>query len=208
MIGQDLAPVRCSWAGEDALYCAYHDQEWGVPEWDSRALWEKLVLDGFQAGLAWITILRKRDAFREAFANFDPALIARYGDTDVERLLGNAGIVRSRAKIAATIGNARAYLAMQERGEDFSKFVWDFTGGKPLQNKWTDRSAVPAQTELAVALSKALKQRGFKFAGPVIVYAWMQAVGMVNDHVVDCFRHGQVAKLRTSGASKMRTTRK
>ena len=202
-------PVRCSWAGEDTLYCAYHDEEWGVPEWDSRALWEKLVLDGFQAGLAWITILRKREAFREAFENFDPAVIARYGDTEVERLMGNAGIVRSRSKILATIGNARAYLAMQEQGADFSGFVWSFTGGKPLQNHWTDRGAVPAQTNLAVALSKALRQRGFKFTGPVIVYAWMQAVGLVNDHVVSCFRHAQVAAAsQPDRHSKMRTTRK
>ncbi len=203
--------VRCSWAGEDPLYCAYHDEEWGVPEWDSRALWEKLMLDGFQAGLAWITILRKRDAFRAAFAQFDPSIVARYGEADVERLLSDAGIVRSRAKILATIGNARAHLEMQERGERFSDFFWDFTEGRPLQNRWADRSFVPAQTELAVALSKALKQRGFKFAGPVIVYAWMQATGMVNDHVVGCFRHAEVAassKSSPRAASKLRAARK
>ena len=182
-----------------------------MPEWDSRALWEKLMLDGFQAGLAWITILRKRDAFRAAFSQFDPALVARYGDADVERLLSDAGIVRSRTKILATIGNARAYLEMQERGEAFADFVWGFTDGKPLQNRWADRSFVPVQTELAVALSKALKQRGFKFAGPVIVYAWMQATGMVNDHVVGCFRHAEVAassKSSPRAVSKLRTARK
>ncbi len=179
---------RCAWAGQYPLYQAYHDTEWGVPEYDSRALWEKLVLDGFQAGLSWITILRKREAFRAAFAGFDPDRVASFADVDVARLLADPGIVRSRAKIEATIGNARAYLAMRERGEDFSSFVWGMVGGAPLQ---PDRAVgtVPAQTELSIALSKALKQRGFKFVGPVIVYAWMEATGLVNDHVVTCFRH-------------------
>jgi DNA-3-methyladenine glycosylase I len=168
----------------DALYEAYHDAEWGVPEYDSRALWEKLVLDGFQAGLAWITILRKREAFRAAFDNFDPEKVAAYGEADRARLMADAGIVRSNAKIDAAIGGARIYLAMRDRGEDFSEFCWTFVEGKPVQNAWTDRGQVPAQTPLAVEVSKALKAEGFKFVGPVIVYAWMQAVGMVNDQLL------------------------
>ncbi len=183
---------RCEWAGHDPLYCAYHDQEWGVPEYDSRALWEKLVLDGFQAGLAWITILRKREAFRAAFADFDPEVVARFGDADVTRLLGDAGIVRSRAKIEAAIGGARAYLAMREAGSDFSEFVWGLAGGAPIQNAWAGKGQVPSQTPLSVIMSKALKERGFKFVGPVIVYAWMQATGIVNDHVVTCFRYPEL----------------
>ena len=181
-------PKRCAWAGNDPLLARYHDEEWGVPERDSRALWEKLMLDGFQAGLAWITILRKRDAFRAAFKGFDPARVARFGERDVTRLLGDAGIVRSRAKIEATVGNARAYLAMQRAGEDFSDFVWNFTGGKPIVNRRRSASEVPAKTPLSEEISAALKQRGFKFVGPVIVYAWMQAVGMVDDHVAGCLR--------------------
>jgi DNA-3-methyladenine glycosylase I len=164
---------------------AYHDTEWGVPERDSRALWEKLMLDGFQAGLAWITILRKRDAFRAAFAGFDPDRVARFGEADIARLLDDAGIVRSRAKIEATIGGARAYIAMRERGENFADFCWSFTNGKPIRG---DGVSVPAQTELSLEISKALKARGFKFVGPVIVYAWMQAVGIVDDHARVCFR--------------------
>jgi DNA-3-methyladenine glycosylase I len=170
---------------------AYHDTEWGVPEYDSRALWEKLMLDGFQAGLSWSIILRKRDAFRKAFKNFNPEKVARFGETDVARLLGETGIVRSRAKIEATIGGARAYLAMQEAGEDFSDFAWGMAGGKPLQNS----GEVPAKTPLSEELSKVLKKRGFKFVGPVIVYAWMQAVGMVNDHSARCFRRKAVRAL-------------
>jgi DNA-3-methyladenine glycosylase I len=184
---------RCSWPGEDPLYCAYHDDEWGVPEYDSRALWEKLVLDGFQAGLSWITILRKREAFRRAFEGFDPEVIARYGDEDVARLLADPGIIRSRAKIEATIGNARAYLAMREAGEEFSDFLWDVAGGAPVVNAWRSVGEIPAKTPLSEEMSAALRKRGFKFVGPVIAYAWMQAVGMVNDHVVDCFRYGEVA---------------
>jgi DNA-3-methyladenine glycosylase I len=186
---------RCIWPGTDPLYCAYHDQEWGVPERHARALWEKLMLDGFQAGLSWITILRKRDAFRAAFAGFDPQAVARFSETDIERLLGDAGIVRSRAKITACIGSARAYLAMQDKGEDFSAFSWGFVGGRPIQNRWTAHEQVPAQTALSQEMSKALKARGFKFVGPVIVYAWMQAVGMVNDHVADCYRCREVELL-------------
>ena len=183
-------PRRCPWAEGDPQMAAYHDQEWGFPERDSRALWEKLVLDGFQAGLSWSIILRKRDAFRRAFQGFDPAAIARYDEADVARLLADPGIVRSRAKIEAAIGNARAYLAMQDAGEDFSSFVWGVAGGAPLRNHWRSIAEVPAETPLSQTLSKALKTRGFKFAGPVIVYAWMQAVGMVDDHLVDCFRRG------------------
>ena len=188
---------RCGWRGMagDPLYEAYHDTEWGVPEYDSRALWEKLVLDGFQAGLAWITILRKRDAFRAAFDGFDPEKVARYGEADRARLMADAGIVRSNAKIDAAIAGARRYLEMREAGEDFSQFLWGFTGGKPIQNAWENVSQVPAQTPLAVEISKALKAKGFKFTGPVIVYAFMQAVGMVNDHVTPCFRHGEVRRM-------------
>ncbi|WP_397399826.1 DNA-3-methyladenine glycosylase I [Phenylobacterium sp.] len=189
--------IRCEWRGMagDPVYEAYHDTEWGAPEYDSRALWEKLVLDGFQAGLAWITILRKRDAFRAAFDNFDPEKVALYGEADRARLMADAGIVRSNAKIDAAINSAKIYLAMRDRGEDFSEFCWGFTGGKPIQNRWTGFGEVPAQTELAVEVSKALKARGFKFVGPVIVYAWMQAVGMVNDHFVQCHCHERVKAL-------------
>ncbi|MDB4966137.1 MAG: DNA-3-methyladenine glycosylase [Myxococcales bacterium] len=177
--------TRCSWPGDDPLYVDYHDKEWGVPERDGRALLEKLILDGFQAGLSWITILRKREAFRAAFAKFDPAKIARFGARDVERLMGDAGIVRNRAKIEATIGNARTYLAES----DFSAFCWSFVDGKPKQNRWRDRKQVPAETVESKALSKALAKKGYKFVGPTIVYAWMQACGLVNDHVTDCFRY-------------------
>ena len=189
--------IRCGWRGMagDPLYEAYHDTEWGVPEYDARALWEKLVLDGFQAGLAWITILRKREAFREAFDGFDPDKVAGYGDADRARLMANPGIVRSNAKIDAAINGAKIYLAMRDRGEDFSEFCWAFVDGKPLQTGAASIVDVPAQTPLAVDVSKALKAKGFKFVGPVIVYAWMQAVGMVNDHLTCCFRHEQVKAL-------------
>ncbi|MCE3027340.1 MULTISPECIES: DNA-3-methyladenine glycosylase I [unclassified Salinicola] len=186
---------RCAWAQTHPLNAAYHDAEWGVPEYDSRALWEKLILDGFQAGLSWLTILKKRDAFREAFEGFDPERIAGYDETDVERLLGNAGIVRSRSKIEATIGNARAYLAMRDSGEDFADFLWGMVGGRPIQDSIGSDGSVPTQTPLSVDISKALKKRGFKFVGPVIVYAWMQAVGMVNDHAEACHRRKPVAAM-------------
>jgi len=184
-------PHRCGWAEGDPLLRAYHDEEWGVPEYDSRALWEKLMLDGFQAGLSWLTILRKRNAFREAFKNFDPEKVARFGETDIAKLLANAGIVRSRAKIEATIGGARAYLAMRDAGEDFSTFILDMVGGAPIRNS----GEVLAKTPLSEEISKALKKRGFKFVGPVIVYAWMQAVGLANDHTSDCFRRTAVHKM-------------
>lgn len=167
---------------------AYHDEEWGVIERDSRALWEKLMLDGFQAGLSWITVLRKRGAFRAAFEGFDPVRVAAYREAEVARLLADPGIIRSRAKIEAAIGNARAYLAMQEAGEDFSTFVWGLAG-EPQCNAWRELAEIPAQTPVSQEIAAALKSRGFKFAGPVIVYAWMQAVGMVNDHLVTCFRY-------------------
>ena len=179
---------RCSWAESDPLLQRYHDEEWGVPERDSRALWEKLVLDGFQAGLSWLTILRKREAFREAFDGFDPARVARYGPSEVERLLTNPGIIRSRAKIVATVGNARAYLTMQGAGEDFSTFVWTRAGGRPIRTAGT---RWPAKTPLSEEISQALKRRGFKFVGPVIVHAWMQATGIVDDHAAGCFRRAR-----------------
>jgi len=185
------ADRRCAWAGHDSLMQAYHDEEWGVPEHDSRALWEKLMLDGFQAGLAWITVLRKRDAFRAAFAGFNPARVARFGERDIERLLADTGIIRSRAKIESTIAGARIYCDMQEAGEDFAAYCWSFTGGRVIKG---DGTTVPALTPLSEQVSKDLKRRGFKFVGPTIVYAWMQAVGIVNDHSTHCFRRSQVAR--------------
>ena len=192
--------IRCGWRGMagDPLYEAYHDTEWGVPEYDSRALWEKLVLDGFQAGLAWITILRKREAFQAAFAGFDPDIVARFGPEDRARLMADAGIVRSNAKIDAAIAGARIFVDMRERGEDFSDFLWGFVGGAPIQNTWTEIGRVPAQTPEAAEMAKALKAKGFRFCGPVIVYAFMQAVGMVNDHLTGCHRHGPVSAMRRS----------
>jgi DNA-3-methyladenine glycosylase I len=180
---------RCAWAGTDKLMQAYHDSEWGVPERDSRMLWETLMLEGFQAGLSWSVILRKRDAFRAAFAGFDPAAVARFGEEEIERLMGDAGIVRARAKIAATIRGAQIYCEMAGRGEDFAAFCWSFTAGEVLEG---DGRHVPAKTDLSETISKEMKGRGFKFVGPTIVYAWMQAVGIVNDHAVDCFRRGEV----------------
>jgi DNA-3-methyladenine glycosylase I len=175
---------RCAWAESDPLLREYHDTEWGVPIRDSRTLWELLMLEGFQAGLAWITVLRKRDAFRKAFKGFDPVKVARFSEADIERLLADPGIIRSRAKIQATIQAARIYLEMQKGGEDFSHFLWGIVGGKPIQAT----GPMPAQTPISVEMSKQLKKRGFKFVGPVIVYAFMQAAGMVNDHGPTCFR--------------------
>ena len=185
---------RCHWPGTDPLYCAYHDTEWGVPEYDSRALWEKLVLDGFQAGLSWITILRKRDALRSAFAGFDPEIVARFDDTDVERLMQDTGIIRSRAKIASAIEGARITLDLRDKGVDFKDFIWAIQDHKPRVNHFR-KGEVPTQTRTSEELAKLLKSKGYKFCGPVIVYAFMEAVGMVNDHTVDCFRHGEVADL-------------
>ena len=180
---------RCAWAGSDPLYVAYHDEEWGVPQRDPRMLWEMLMLEGFQAGLAWITVLRKREALRKAFKGFDPEKVARFGETDIARLLADPGIIRSRAKIDATIAGAKIYLAMAKNGENFADYAWSFTGGKPLKG---DGKTVLATTPLSEQISKDLKQRGFKFVGPTIVYAWMQAVGIVNDHAAGCFRRKQV----------------
>jgi DNA-3-methyladenine glycosylase I len=190
----DAQLIRCGWGGlhGNTLYETYHDEEWGVPERDSGALWEKLVLDGFQAGLSWITILKKREAFRAAFDQFDPEKVARYGEADRARLMADPGIVRSNAKIDAAIAGARLYLDMRERGEDFSRFLWAFTDGKPVQNRFETHLQVPAQTPIAAEMAKALKAKGFKFCGPVIVYAFMQATGMVNDHLTCCFRHEAV----------------
>ncbi len=185
---------RCAWAGTDPLYRAYHDQEWGVPEHDSRALWEKLVLDGFQAGLSWITILRKRENFRHAFAGFDPEIVASFGQTDITRLLADPGIIRHRGKIEAAITGARAFLALEER-EGFAAFVWDHLGGTPLQNRWERPGDVPTDTPLSARLSHSLRREGFRFCGPVITYAWMEACGLVNDHLTTCHRHGPCAAL-------------
>jgi DNA-3-methyladenine glycosylase I len=186
--------ARCPWPGTDPFYVAYHDTDWGVPEWDDRALFEKLILDGFQAGLSWITILRKRENFRSAFEGFEPALIAHWGPERVEALMGDAGIIRNRSKIESSVRSARAYLAIQER-QGFSNFLWDFLDGRPLQNSFRRPSEVPAETDVSRRMSKALKAEGFNFVGPTIVYAFMQAVGMVNDHLVGCFRHEEVRAL-------------
>jgi DNA-3-methyladenine glycosylase I len=179
--------VRCRWAGTDKLMVAYHDKEWGVPERNSRKLWEMLMLEGFQAGLSWSTILNKRVAFRKGFAGFKPEDVAKFGARDIRRLLADPGIVRSRAKIEATIGGARIYCDMLGRGEKFKDFCWSFTDGEPIVG---DGKTVLATTPLSEKISKELKRRGFKFVGPTIVYAWMQAVGIVNDHSASCFRRG------------------
>lgn len=183
---------RCGWAGTDPLYCQYHDEEWGVPVHDDRRLFEFLLLEGAQAGLSWITILRKRDAYRRAFARFDARKVAAFGPVDVRRLLADAGIVRNRLKISAAIDNAQAFLALQKEHGSFDRFAWSFVSGAPIQNRFRTLREVPAQTPEAEAFSRALKQRGFRFVGPTIMYAFMQAVGMVNDHVVDCFRHREL----------------
>jgi DNA-3-methyladenine glycosylase I len=187
---------RCPWPGtSDALYIAYHDEEWGVPEYDDRALYEKLMLDGFQAGLSWITILRKRESFRRAFDGFAPEKIARYTPKKVKRLMQDAGIVRNRAKIEGAVLSARSYLDIMEKGPGFSTLLWDFLDGKPKINHFRSMAQVPAQTALSQKMSKELLARGFKFVGPTIVYAFMQAVGMVNDHLVKCHRYEAVQKL-------------
>ena len=188
--------TRCHWPGEDPLYLSYHDTEWGVPEYDSRALYEKLVLDGFQAGLSWITILRKRENFRKAFHGFEPQKVAHYGKRDIDRLLKNDGIIRSRAKIEAAIKGAQLWLQIEEKeAGGFTELIWKHVGGKPQVNRFKTMGQVPAQTEMSESLAKELKQRGFNFCGPVIVYAFAQATGMVNDHITPCFRHGECARL-------------
>lgn len=179
---------RCRWCGTDPLYCDYHDREWGVPEHDSRALWEKLILDGFQAGLSWITILRKRDAFRAGFAGFDPHVVATWGEADVARLLADPGIVRHRGKIEAAIGNARAWQRIEAAG-GFSDFLWARAGGVPRLNRWAVQADVPTTTPVAERMSKELQAAGFRFCGPTITYAFMQATGMVNDHLLTCHCH-------------------
>ena len=186
---------RCPWPKTDTLYVAYHDEEWGVPEFDDRALYEKLVLDGFQAGLSWITILRKRDNFRHAFDGFDPEKIARYPKRKIESLMKDASIVRNRAKIEGAVSSARAWLDIMDKGPGFSDLLWDFLDGKPKQNYFRSTKLVPAETDVSRRMSKELIGHGFKFVGPTIVYAFMQAVGMVNDHLVSCHRHAACAKL-------------
>jgi DNA-3-methyladenine glycosylase I len=195
----DLGLKRCPWPGQDPFYIAYHDDEWGVPEFDDRALYEKLVLDGFQAGLSWITILRKRENFRRAFDDFAPEKIARYRPAKIEKLMQDAGIVRNRAKIEGTVLSARAWLKIMDEGPGFSKLLWDFVDGRPKVNNFKSRGQVPAETKISQAMSKELAKRGFKFCGPTIVYAFMQAVGMVNDHLVNCHRHAACAKLGRNG---------
>jgi DNA-3-methyladenine glycosylase I len=187
--------TRCPWPKLDPLYVAYHDDEWGVPEFDDRALYEKLVLDGFQAGLSWITILRKRDNFRRAFSEFQPEKIARYTPKRVERLMQDAGIVRNRMKIEGTVLSARAWLNVMDKGPGFSRLLWDFVDGEPKINSYRSTKQIPAENAVSQKMSKELASRGFKFCGPTIVYAFMQAVGMVNDHLVSCHRHAACAKL-------------
>jgi DNA-3-methyladenine glycosylase I len=184
--------TRCAWAGTDPLYVAYHDEQWGVPVHDDRLLFEMLVLEGAQAGLSWITILRKRDAYRRAFRDFEPSVVARFGGRDVARLLADAGIVRNRMKVEAAIGNARALLEVQREFGSFDRYVWQFVGGRPVRNRWRALGEVPPRTEQSDAMSRELKKRGFRFVGSTICYAYMQACGMVNDHVVGCFRYRQV----------------
>jgi DNA-3-methyladenine glycosylase I len=186
--------MRCGWAGDDPLMIAYHDQEWGLPVHDDQALFEFLVLEGAQAGLSWSTVLRKRDAYRRAFEGFDPEVVARYGDAAKARLLGDAGIIRNRLKIASAIDNAKALLAVRERYRSFDCYIWQFVDGEPVQNAWTTLEDIPSRSPASEQMSKALKKQGFRFVGPTICYAFMQAVGMVNDHLVGCFRYAQLAQ--------------
>lgn len=189
---------RCSWCGTDPLYVAYHDTEWGVPERDPRALWEKLVLDGFQAGLSWITILRKRDAFREEFEGFDPERVARWDDARIDRALQNPGIIRHRGKIESAVRGARRFQEIEGQ-EGFTPFLWSFVGGEPIQNRFRSKDEVPTASPESTAMSKALKKRGFNFCGPVITYAFMEATGMVNDHVTTCHRHAALSRPQAAG---------
>jgi DNA-3-methyladenine glycosylase I len=190
--------VRCGWGEADPLNLAYHDAEWGVPITDDRALFELLCLEGAQAGLAWVTILRKRDGYRRAFEGFDPAQLATWGEPEVERLLADAGIVRNRAKVRSVLANARSLLALADGAGSFASHCWSFVDGRPIQNRWTAMSQVPAETDASRALSRDLRTRGFSFVGPTIVYAFMQSAGLVNDHLVGCFRHAEVAELGRS----------
>ncbi len=189
-----MSIVRCPWPKEDPDYVAYHDQEWGVPEWDDRALFEKLILDGFQAGLSWIIILRKRDHFRRAFENFDPERVARFDKRKLSSLMRDPSIVRNRAKIEASVSSARAFLALREKQGPFAPFLWSFVNGTPKQNRWRTLKQLPTESRESRAMSSALKQHGFRFSGPTICYAFMQAVGMVNDHLITCFRYSQLLK--------------
>ena len=189
-----MEKTRCDWCGSLPIYVNYHDEEWGVPEYDSRALWEKLVLDGFQAGLSWLTILKKRDAFRAAFAGFDPEKVAAFTETDVQRLLGDAGIIRHRGKIEAAIAGAQTWIKLEEQ-QGFDALMWDYVGGRPLVNRFETMAQVPPSTEFSERISKDLKKMGFKFCGPTIVYAWMEATGLINDHLITCHRHEEVAFL-------------
>jgi DNA-3-methyladenine glycosylase I len=198
---------RCTWPKQEPIYLAYHDSEWGVPEFDDRALYEKLILDGFQAGLSWITILRKRDNFRRALDGFEPERIARYDARKVEALMQDAGIVRNRAKILGAVASARSYLDIMEKSPGFSALLWDFLGGQPKVNRFRSTSQIPAETALSQKMSKELSGRGFKFVGPTIVYAFMQAVGMVNDHLVTCFRHSELAAGSPAKARKTQSKR-
>jgi DNA-3-methyladenine glycosylase I len=186
---------RCGWCGTDPLYVAYHDLEWGVPVHDDRALFEFLVLEGAQAGLSWITILRKREHYRAAFDGFDPTVVANYGEERISELLADPGIVRNRQKVRSAVSNARAFLEVQEEFGTFSDYIWSFTAGRPIQNHWRTMDQIPSTTPLADTISRDLKSRGFRFVGPTIVYAHMQATGIVNDHVVTCFRHSEVAEM-------------
>ncbi|PKQ61497.1 DNA-3-methyladenine glycosylase [Labilibaculum manganireducens] len=187
-----MSKTRCAWAGNDALYCDYHDSEWGVPLHDDRMLFEFLILEGAQAGLSWITILRKRENYRKAFDYFDPNVIVNYTQQKVDELLQNEGIIRNKLKITSAIKNAKAFLEVQKEFGSFDHYIWSFTDGKTIQNHWTSMSEVPASTPESEAMSKDLKKRGFKFVGPTICYAFMQATGMVNDHTTDCFRYKSV----------------
>ena len=190
---------RCGWCGDDDLYVRYHDEEWGVPLRDDRALFEFLVLEGAQAGLAWITVLRKREGYRAAFDNFDPDKVARYSDRRLNQLLENPRIIRNRLKVFSARRNARAFLTVQEEWGSFANYIWRFVDGEPIQNRWRSLSDVPATSPLSDRISKDLKGRGFTFVGSTIVYAHMQATGMVNDHLVDCFRHAECRELERSG---------
>lgn len=202
---QENERVRCPWPGMDPLYVRYHDEEWGVPVHDDRKLFEFLTLEGAQAGLSWITILRKRAAYALAFENFDAGRVASYGEADVERLLGDPGIVRNRAKIRSAIGNARAFLRVREEFGSFDAYMWRFVDGEPVVNAWTDLSQLPASTPLSEAMSKDLKKRGFSFIGPTVCYAHMQAVGMVNDHLVTCFRYEELTRRPCAPSRNART---
>jgi DNA-3-methyladenine glycosylase I len=196
MTSKSSSRKRCAWVGSDPLYLEYHDREWGVPLRDDRRLFEMLILEGAQAGLSWITVLKKRENYRRAFDGFDAQKIARYGARKKRTLMNDAGIIRNRLKIDATVGNARAYLGVVEEHGSFSDYLWDFVDGRPIVNRWRTLSEVPVSTERSDALSKALKSRGFKFVGTTICYSFMQAVGMVNDHTRDCFRFTRVSRAR------------